>query len=241
MRTLTCVALALTLAAATSPAAWAWDETRRMSAPQPACSPGVTCSVSVTPGFMAGQVTLDFRGRAPALAASRTAVRVYDRSGALVTDTTVGFMSNGDVTVLLGNGQTLAPGPYRYVIEGVAKGTFEVLTGAAAPKAASRPAATPAPASRAPNAPAAASASASLAGTWYGIAGTPGTIELGRDGSYKLNGKPGGRYRRVADEVVFDGALVSWNKGRAKLKDGVLEFEWRNAEGFNNWFVFQKG
>ena len=73
------------------------------------------------------------------------------------------------------------------------------------------------------------------------IAQAPGSIELRGDGSYKFNGQPGGRYRRSADQIVFDGALSSWNKGRAQLKDDVLAFKWKNAEGFNNWFVFQKG
>jgi len=218
--------LALSLASTMTPVAFAWDDTRRISAPPPVCLDGVTCSVSVTPGFMAGQVTLDFRGRAPARAATRTNVRVYDRSGTVVTATTAGFLASGDVSVLLANGQRLAPGAYRYEIEGVAQGNFEVLTGAAN----SRPVANPI-------SPALA---ASLVGTWYGIAGTPGSIELRGDGSYKFNGKPGGRYRRSADQIVFVGALASWNKGRAQLKGDVLEFKWKNAEGFNNWFVFQK-
>jgi hypothetical protein len=137
------------------------------------------------------------------------------------------------------------------VIEGIAQGQFEVLTGAAAPSApagAQPPAQSPgktAPLKAAPRKEASSGAvapqAAALAGVWYGIAGTPGSLELTRDGSYKLNGKPGGRYRQLGDEVVFDGSLVAWNKGRAKLKDGVLEFYWKNAEGFNNWFVFQKG
>ena len=221
------LALALSLASTLTSVAWAWDDTRRISAPPPVCVAGVTCSVSVTPGVMAGQVTLDFRGRAPARAATRTNVRVYDRSGTVVTASTVGFLASGDISVLLANGQSLAPGAYRYLIEGVAQGNFEVLTGATA----SRPAAKPI-------IPAVAAA---LVGTWYGIAGTPGSIELRGDGSYKFNGKTGGRYRRIADEVVFDGALAAWNKGRAQLKDGVLEFKWKNADGFDNWFVFQRG
>jgi len=239
------------LFAAISPAAWAWDDTRRIRAPQPSCAAGVSCEVRVTPGFMAGQVTLDFSGRAPALAASGVILRVYNQSGAVVIEKSTGLMSSGQLSLLIANGQTMEPGRYRYVIEGIAQGQFEVLTGAAAPSApagAQPPAQSPgktAPLKAAPRKEASSGAvapqAAALAGVWYGIAGTPGSLELTRDGSYKLNGKPGGRYRQLGDEVVFDGSLVAWNKGRAKLKDGVLEFYWTNAEGFNNWFVFQKG
>lgn len=239
------------LFAAMSPAAWAWDDTRRIRAPQPSCAAGVSCEVRVTPGFMAGQVTLDFSGRAPALAASGVILRVYNQSGAVVIEKSTGLMSSGQLSLLIANGQTMEPGRYRYVIEGIAQGQFEVLTGAAAPSApagAQPPAQSPgktAPLKAAPRKEASSGAvapqAAALAGVWYGIAGTPGSLELTRDGSYKLNGKPGGRYRQLGDEVVFDGSLVAWNKGRAKLKDGVLEFYWTNAEGFNNWFVFQKG
>lgn len=239
------------LFAAMSPAAWAWDDTRRISAPQPSCAAGVSCEVRVTPGFMAGQVTLDFSGRAPALAASGVILRVYNPSGAVIIEKSAGLMSDGRLSLLIANGQTMEPGRYRYVIDGIAEGRFEVLTGAAEPSAPARvqppaqSAGKAAPSRVAPRKEASSGAvapqAAALAGVWYGIAGTPGSLELTRDGSYMLNGKPGGRYRQLGDEVVFDGSLVAWNKGRAKLKDGVLEFYWKNAEGFNNWFVFQKG
>lgn len=241
----------LALIGVMSPAAWAWDDTRRISAPQPSCAAGVTCEVRVNPGFMAGQVTLDFSGLAPALAASRVTFRIFNQSGAVVAEKSAGLMSDGRLSLLIANGQTMEPGQYRYVIEGVAQGRFEVLTGAAASGAPARaqpptqPAGKTAPPKVVPRKEASSGAVASkasvLAGVWYGIAGTPGSIELGRDGSYKLNGKPGGRFRQLGDEVVFDGSLVAWNKGRAKLKDGVLEFYWKNDEGFNNWFVFQRG
>lgn len=41
--------------------------------------------------------------------------------------------------------------------------------------------------------------------------------------------------------LPFDGALSSWNNGRATLKDGVIEFYWKNAYGFNQWFVYSRG
>lgn len=218
--------------------AHAWDDTRRITSPPPSCAAGVQCRVAVTPGALAGQVKLEFIGRAPALGGRAVPVQVYDAAGTLVSERSPFAAADGSLSVLVANGQTLQPGRYRYVIQGVAQGRFEVTSGATA---AATPATAAAPARPAPRASTAPSSVAALAGTWYGIAGTPGSIELGADGSYKLNGRAGGRYRQDGDGLVFDGALAAWNKGRAALKDGVIEFHWKNAEGFNNWFVFQKG
>ena len=96
------------------------------------------------------------------------------------------------------------------------------------------------PATAAAGAASVASGGTALAGVWYGIASTVGQIELAADGAYRYNGEPGGHWRQEGDRVVFDGALSAWNQGVASLKEGVLEFYWTNAEGFNNWFVFQR-
>jgi hypothetical protein len=185
---------------------------------------------------MAGQVTIDFSARAPALAASSVRVRIFGVTGAVISAKAAGLTSDGSLSVMLANGQTLPVGRYRYEIDGIAQGAFEVLSGRARAPA---PAAGGA-AARDAGKPAPPSAGAHI-GIWYGIAGTPGSIELRPDGTYRLNGGSGGWYRRSGNALVFEGAAAAWNRGQAQLKDGVIEFKWKNAEGFNNWFVFQKG
>jgi len=226
--------------------ALAWDDTRRMTASPPICAAGVQCEVRVTPGFMAGQVTLDFSAKAEALAASSTTLRVVDAAGTVITEKGVGLMSDGRMTALLANGQLLPPGRYRYQIDRIAQGSFEVTSGTAAPSAASPAGSTPtSAATRAGGAsgsnPANTTPGGTLRGVWYGIAGTPGSIELRADGSYLHNGQGGGRYRQMGNDLQVDGSLSAWNGGRATLKDGVIEFQWKNPQGFNNWFVFQRG
>lgn len=213
----------------------AWDDTRRMTASPPVCSAGAECKASVVPGVMAGQVSLDFSGKAPALAGQNVAVRVLDSAGAAVSERSRLVSSTGSLSVQVASGQTLQPGRYRYVIEGMARGQFEIVSGAAAKGSQTASASPPSPASSG------VAVAAALPGRWFGITGTPGSIELGADGTYKFNGSAGGRYRQEGQEVVFDGALATWNKGRATLKNGVLEFQWKSPEGFNNWFVYQRG
>jgi hypothetical protein len=213
--------------------ALAWDDTRNIRAEPPGCATGVSCSVAVTPGFMAGQASLDFSAEAPALAGTGFSVEVFDGTGALVQQRSGGVMSNGSLTALIASAQLLAPGTYRYVISGIAEGRFRVVSGEV-PENQEDAEETGAGAS------APAPAAAGLAGIWYGIASTVGQIELAADGSYRYNGSPGGHWRQQGNRVVFDGALSAWNGGVASLNDGVLEFRWTNAEGFNNWFVFQR-
>ena len=212
--------------------ALAWDDTRGIEAEQPGCAPGVSCSVAVTAGFMAGQATLDFSARAPALAGSGFSVQVFDGSGAVVQQRFGGVMSSGALTALIASAQLLAPGQYRYVVSGIAEGRFRIVSaqdaGSGNPTVASAAAA------------ASSADAAGLAGVWYGIASTVGQIELATNGSYTYNGSPGGRWRVDGDRVVFDGVLAAWNQGVATLKDGVLEFYWTNADGSRNWFVFQR-
>ena len=213
--------------------AYAWDDTRNIEAEQPGCAPGVSCSVAVTPGFMAGQATLDFTALAPALAGTGFSVDVFDGSGAVVQQRSGGVMSNGGLTALIASAQLLPPGTYRYVVSGIAEGRFRVVSGQVTGTA-------EAPATAAAGAASDASGGGALAGIWYGIASTVGQIELAANGSYRYNGSPGGHWRQEGDRVIFDGALSAWNQGVATLKEGVLEFYWTNAEGFNNWFVFQR-
>lgn len=219
----------------------AWDATRGIVAPQPDCGAAARCSVEVAPGVMQGQVWLRFNGVAPGVAGRSVAARVYsvpdDRA---VIERSLFTGGRGDLATQLADGQLLAPGRYRYEIEGFGTGTFEV-TSREAPAARSQPkAGSKAPGSTTPAAPAAPTAARGLAGTWYGISGTAGSIELRADGSYLHNGRSGGAWRAEGNQVRFTGSLAAWNGGRASLRDGVLEFSWTSPEGFKNWFVFQR-
>lgn len=212
---------------------FAWDETRAIEASPPVCAAGVLCTVAVTPGFMAGQSTLDFSATtASALAGERFSVEVFDDAGNLVQQRSGGVMSTGSANTLIASAQLLQPGAYRYVVSGLAEGAFRVTSGAATETAEYSP--------PKGNDAQGADAGGALAGVWHGIANTVGQIELSADGTYRYNGGAGGRWRQAGDKVMFDGALEAWNNGVASLKNGVLEFSWTNAEGFNNWFVFQR-
>lgn len=211
---------------------FAWDDTRAIEASPPVCAAGVLCTVAVTPGFMAGQSTLDFSATATGLAGAGFSVEVFDNAGNVVQQRSGGVMSTGSANTLIASAQLLEPGAYRYVVSGLAEGAFQVTSQAVAATGENTPP---------EHTGAAGSDTASaLAGVWYGIASTVGQIELSADGSYRYNGGAGGRWRQAGDKVMFNGALEAWNNGVASLKDGVLEFYWTNAEGFNNWFVFQR-
>jgi hypothetical protein len=80
---------------------------------------------------------------------------------------------------------------------------------------------------------------ADLTGEWRGINGTAGVLQIAADGSYRFNGVAA-RYRIEGEEVIFGGPLAPWNDGRARLRSGVIEFYWKNREGFQNWFTFAR-
>lgn len=194
---------------------------------------------------MSGQVYLNFSAKAPGLAGAGFSLRVLDEQGGVVAESSGGAMSDGSINALIASGQNLAPGRYRFTIEGVAEGSFTVTTGAAGsgqPSAASASTAaggTDRVAADTSDMPG-NTGGAEVAGTWHGIASTVGTLELLAGGRYRYNGSAGGRYRVEGDEVRFDGALRAWNDGAATLKDGVLEFYWTNPDGSKNGFVFQR-
>jgi hypothetical protein len=88
---------------------------------------------------------------------------------------------------------------------------------------------------------AAETAADELVGTWRCVApgATPGVLILKADGSY-VTGNVKGHYARKDHDVVFDGAIKDWYSGQAVLKDGLLTFYWKNADGSMNFFAFAK-
>lgn len=46
--------------------------------------------------------------------------------------------------------------------------------------------------------------------------------------------------KRNGNSLVFDGRLADWDKGRATLKSGVIEFYWTGSTGGKNWLTFAK-
>ncbi|MFM7121653.1 MAG: hypothetical protein ACKOZX_15655 [Gammaproteobacteria bacterium] len=246
LRPVLCLSLILSCAST----AHAWDDTRNITAASARCAAGITCAAEVSPGFMSGQVYLNFSARAPGLSGAGFSLRVINAEGAVVTESSGGAMSDGSITALIANGQNLAPGRYHFVIDagtegvtqGVAEGGFTVTTGAGdtsgddaatAPPAAG-PSADPSEQANAADSP------VDVTGRWYGIASTVGTIDMTANGRYQHNGSTGGRYRVEGDKVHFDGTLAAWNSGTATLRDGVLEFYWTQPDGSQNWFVFQR-
>lgn len=79
----------------------------------------------------------------------------------------------------------------------------------------------------------------SLVGKWYGAGSTMGLIEMRPDGSYSY-GQARGTYSQKDGEIIFTGSLTAWNNGHAKIKNGILEFYWTNAQGFKQYFTFAK-
>jgi hypothetical protein len=82
----------------------------------------------------------------------------------------------------------------------------------------------------------------SLVGSWYVTRGGGGTVVLKADGTYTTGVGGKGTYRADGNEVLFEGALEAWNGGRGTLSpEGVLEFYWKNREGFPNHIVLLRG
>lgn len=78
----------------------------------------------------------------------------------------------------------------------------------------------------------------SLAGTWHMTQGGVGVVTLKADGSYTTGVGGKGTFTTDGRDVVFKGALEAWNGGRGtQSQDGVIEFHWKNEEGFQNYIV----
>jgi hypothetical protein len=105
---------------------------------------------------------------------------------------------------------------------------------------AARPTAAPPPAAQPTNASQIAAMQA-LVGTWRGIDGVVGVLNLRADGTYVYNDRASGHYKFYGSEIVFDGALAAWNGGRATLRDAYLDFYWTSLDGAPQWYSFAKG
>lgn len=94
--------------------------------------------------------------------------------------------------------------------------------------------------------PAAQPAAGDAPGTYYcqtavyGAVQSAGQIELRPDGRYLFNAQPGGRYRLGGGTVSFDGTLQAWDGGRAAYDGSSLEFSWKNAEGWDQWYYCRR-
>jgi hypothetical protein len=184
-----------------------------------------TCSTAE--GIMAGLTTIEIQGSLRAYREQGLRLVVErEGAGAPVFERRVGVFANGEFRASL-PAHLWPDGSYRFQVlnaspDGtpVAGGRFTRTT-----------------ASKAPAARSVALASADLVGEWRGINGTAGVLLISADGSYRFNGEAA-RYRIEGDEVIFGGPLAPWNDGRARLRSGVIEFYWKNREGFQNWFTF---
>lgn len=94
-----------------------------------------------------------------------------------------------------------------------------------------------------PPTPAPSAAPSALVGLYWCVAPSwsKGTIDLLPDGHYRMNGANAGRYTVGRDQVRFDGSLSTWNNGVARIENGNLIFEWKNADGAMQYFAYQKG
>ena len=83
---------------------------------------------------------------------------------------------------------------------------------------------------------------ASLAGTWHVTQGGAGVVTLKADGTYTTGVGGRGTFTTDGKDVVFKGPLLAWNGGRGTYsQDGVIEFYWKNEEGFPNYIVLLRG
>jgi hypothetical protein len=78
----------------------------------------------------------------------------------------------------------------------------------------------------------------SFLGTWYG-ANVKIQITLQSDGTYVSN-VGSGRYAQEGAKVTFTGPLRQWNRGRARVANGALEFHWKDPDGSVHLVAFSK-
>ena len=184
-----------------------------------------TCSTAE--GIMAGLTTIEIQGSLRAYREQGLRLVVErEGAGAPVFERRVGVFANGEFRASL-PAHLWPDGSYRFQVLNASPDGTPVASGRF----------TRTTAARSPAARAGALASADLVGEWRGINGTAGVLLISADGSYRFNGEAA-RYRIEGDEVIFSGPLAPWNDGRARLRSGVIEFYWKNREGFQNWFTF---
>lgn len=167
--------------------------------------------------------------------------RLYISGRGLTLNSGIGVgSSKADVARVFGNPYGLTSGQYKldfaYDGERVSSIKIEPAEGDFKPYAASS---APTPAPESGNA-SAVGGNSDVVGTWHGTARTVGTIVIRADGTYSYNGNPGGRWKASGNQIVFDGSLAAWGGGRATLKGGNLEFSWKSAEGWKQWFSFAR-
>lgn len=186
-------------------------------------------SCSTAEGIMAGLTTIEVQGTLRAYREQGLRLVVErEGAGAPVFERRVGVFANGEFRASL-PAHLWPDGNYRFQLLNASPDGTPVAGGRF----------TRASAARAPAAKAGALAASDLVGEWRGINGTAGVLLISADGSYRFNGEAA-RYRIEGDEVVFGGPLTAWNDGRARLRSGVIEFHWKNREGFQNWFTFAR-
>ncbi len=82
------------------------------------------------------------------------------------------------------------------------------------------------------------SSGSSFLGTWYG-ANVKIQITLQSDGTYVSN-VGSGRYAQEGEKITFTGPLRQWNRGRARVANGALEFHWKDPNGSVHLVAFSK-
>jgi hypothetical protein len=216
------VALAMLLPA---PSAWAAAgeafEIRQLRCEGAACT--------TAEGIMPGLTTLEIQGALRDYREQGLRL-VVDREGASspVYERRVGVLANGEYRVSLPV-HLWPEGSYRFLVLNAGPEGAPVAGGRFTRASAAKPA----------SPRAGVISAADLTGEWRGINGTAGVLQIAADGSYRFNGVSS-RYRIEGEEVIFGGPLAPWNDGRARLRSGVIEFAWKNREGFQNWFTFAR-
>jgi hypothetical protein len=75
-------------------------------------------------------------------------------------------------------------------------------------------------------------------GTWYGT-NVKVQITLQSDGTY-VSSVGSGRYAQAGEKITFTGPLRQWNRGRARVANGALEFHWKQPNGSVHLVAFSK-
>jgi hypothetical protein len=186
-------------------------------------------------GGPAGMATIEAVGSFPQHSGTALTLALLKRkSSQVVLERKVGVMSDGRATISLPLGK-LEEGDYLFALfargetkKPLAGGVFH-MGGSQAPADVARP---EPPANR-------NSGGNVFAGEWRGINGTAGLLAISPNGTYTFNGAKG-TYRAAGNEIVFSGPLKAWNDGKARLREGVIEFVWQRGDMMWNQFHFAR-
>jgi hypothetical protein len=82
---------------------------------------------------------------------------------------------------------------------------------------------------------------ADFVGTWHGT-NVASQIIVNADGTWaNAKKEKQGTYTIAGNDIIFNGPILkAWNNGRATMKNGNLEFYWKNPDGSINYFAFVK-